>query len=78
MNMLYFLLLIILFIGLYQIKVNVILYNELEIIETYHFISIIEAIGIYFKFHTFLKVGIYFSVKRYIDKINSFKNKGAK
>lgn len=67
--MIYFLILLVAIFALYQIKVNVILYNDLEVLSTYHFVSLIEAIVIYLKNYTFMHVGIYFSTKRYLDKI---------
>ena len=73
--MIYLLIAILLFILLYQIKVNVILYNELELIDTYHFIPLFSAISIYIKNYQYLSVGIYFSVNKYLDKLKSFKNK---
>lgn len=73
--MIYLIIAILLFILLYIIKVNVILYNELELIDTYRFIPLIIAIFIYIENCQYLNVDIYFNVYKFLDKIKSFKNK---
>ena len=73
--MTYLIIAILLFILLYIIKVNVILYNDLELIDTYRFIPLIIAIFIYIENCQYLNVDIYFNVYKFLDKLKSFKNK---
>lgn len=60
---------------MYLIKTSVILYSDLDVLDTFHNISLLEAISIYIKDYRYYNVDIYFSSKSYSDALRKLKNR---